>query len=89
MDSSIKESSATEFSATIRATIRSVTAPLLVSLLVTYGAATLLCRLPGQASLTWPELTALALLYVVIAVGLHALVLLGLGKAFGISGSLP
>ena len=79
MDSSTKEFSAKEFSATIR----SMVVPLLVSLLLTFGAVNLLCRLPGQSSLTWLELTAVALLYVVIAVGLHALVLLGLSRGFG------
>ena len=78
MDSATKE-----FSATTRGTTLSVAAPLTVSLLLTYGAASLLCKLPGQSSLTWLELTTLVLLYVAAAVGLHALVLLGLGKAFG------
>lgn len=63
--------------------LRPLIVPLAACLLLTGGVAWLVCKPPLRPSLSWLELIALALLYVGLAVGVLAVVLFGLSKAFG------
>jgi hypothetical protein len=63
--------------------LRPLVVPLALGLLLTGGVAWLVCKPPMRPSLSWLELIAFTLLYVGLAVGVQAAVLIGLSKAFG------
>jgi hypothetical protein len=63
--------------------LRPLIVPLAAGLFVTSGVAWLVCKPPMRPSLSWADLIVFSLLYVGLALGMQALVLAGLGKAFG------